>query len=84
MVSGGLRQLLDYGDVHQHPKNNENKSEEIQKKCKILNKLFAAFAFFIIGAIIELYTFNKTGSISESTGIGWGTFLAFCIMNISN
>ncbi len=83
-----LYQLYHYYTPHTNASsssiNNENnENKKIQQKCRILNRL-TALVFFTIGAIIEAYTFSKTGSISESTGIGWGTFLAFCIINISN
>ena len=57
----------------------DEEEKQIQKKCRTSNRLIA-LGFFAIGACVEVYTFNKTGSISKSTGLGWGTFMAFCLL----
>jgi hypothetical protein len=45
-------------------------------KLKI-TKLNYSLVFFLIGGIVEMYTFTKTNDFCYSTGLGWGFFLAW-------
>lgn len=45
------------------------------------DKYIYVFGVVAVGALVECYTFNYTKDINKSTGIGWGTFVAFLIMS---
>ncbi len=74
-----LSSLNDAKKIDEMPIECEKKC--IEKQNKMQTKRLYALAFFSVGACLEAYTFNKTGTFANSTGIGWGTILAIFLIH---
>lgn len=48
-------------------------------------KIIGASTVFTVGGIVEYYTSKnkQEWNLTQSTGIGWGTFMAYLILNYS-
>ncbi len=72
----GRRQLNNSGpDFSDVPKKSCTHCKSSVEKSIIKLR----FGLFTVGACVELYTFNKTGSIHNSTGLGWGILACICL-----
>lgn len=65
--------------THHSSKNSCKNPECVTKLENSINRKMGLYlVFFAIGGAVEVYTFSKTNSVTNSTGLGWA--LLACVL----